>query len=359
MKKSDTTALRHIRKALTRLRIDALLVSKPANTRYLCNFSTPEDGRFLVTRGSVALFTDSRYEIQAKEECPFPVTIWKGKQRWKCVKDFLKESGVRKLGVEGEAMSASEFSLLGKRLRCKLKSTQGIIEQLRIVKRPDELAKIRKAASINDRAFTHILPFIRAGRSEKDIALELEWFVRKQADFRIAFEFIVAAGPNGAKPHAQPTARRIQTGDLLTLDFGSIWEGYRSDMTRTVAIGKPSRELRAIYGAVRRAEREGLNAIKAGVKGRTPDQAARQVIEERGFGEFFGHGLGHGVGLEIHEAPRLSPYSSDRLKSGMVVTCEPGIYVPELGGVRIEDLVVVTRDGCELLSQSPKKLICL
>jgi Xaa-Pro aminopeptidase len=352
-------ALAEVRGAFAKHKIDALLVSKPASVRYLSGFSAPEDGRVVVTPSDARLFTDSRYDVQAREESAIPVTVWKGRERISYVKRYLAARKVRALGVEPDALSLSTADQIRKTFGCRLKKTPGIVDEPRKVKHPGELANIRKAAEVNDQAFKHVLEVLKAGMSEIDLALELEWFLRRHAAFHVAFEIIVASGLNGAKPHARPSGRRLRNGELVTIDFGSVWNGYRSDITRTVALGRPSRKLRAIYQAVLDAQETGLEAIRPEEKAKKVDAAARRVIREAGYGRYFGHGLGHGVGLEIHEAPRLGQHSADVLKPGMVVTCEPGVYVPGLGGVRIEDLVLVTETGAERLSLATKGLLCL
>jgi Xaa-Pro aminopeptidase len=275
------------------------------------------------------------------------------------VKRHLKARKVKTLGVESDSLSVSTADQIRKTFGCRLKKTTGIVDEPRKVKRPGEIANVRKAAEVNDKAFEHLLKVIKPGISEIDLALELEWFLRRRAAFHVAFEIIVASGLNGAKPHARPSGRRLRNRELVTIDFGSVWDGYCSDITRTVALGCPSRKLRAIYQTVLEAQETGLEAIKPEEKAKKADAAARRVIRNAGYARHFGHGLGHGVGLEIHEAPRLGQHSSDVLKPGMVVTCEPGIYVPGLGGVRIEDLVLVTETGAERLSLARKDLLCL
>jgi len=351
--------LADVQASLAKKGLDALYVSKPANVRYLSGFSSPADGRVILTTGSAILFTDSRYEVQTKEECFVPVRIWKGRDRMAHVRQFLQKKGVKALGYESDHLSISGLDQLRKASDCKLRKTTGIVEEIRKVKRPEEVRRIRRAAAVNDQAFEHILTVIKPGLAEIDVALEMEWFLRKHAAFHVAFDLIVASGPNGAKPHAQPSKRKIRNRELVTLDFGSISDGYCSDITRTVAVGNPTRRLRAIYKTVREGQEAGLAEIRPGIQGEVPDTAARKVIRKAGYGRYFGHGLGHGVGLEVHEAPRLAQRAADLLRPGMVVTCEPGIYIPNLGGVRIEDLVLVTDDGGERLSLAPKELICL
>lgn len=344
---------------LVKHRLDALLVSKPANVRYLTGFSSPKDGRALLLENQVLLFTDGRYALQAREEVERSLVIWKGSNRWNFVRQRLRQRRVRNLGVESDSISFNEWHRLRKILGCKIRPVTGWIDELRTIKHPWELNHIRRAAEVNDRAFHYILPFIRPGIQEMDIALELEWFLRKHAAFQVAFELIVASGPNGAKPHARPSSRLLEKGDLVTLDYGCVCNGYNSDITRTVALGKPSSGLKSVYHAVLRAQQAALTLFQPGMKAKKADAAARKRLRELGYGPYFTHSLGHGVGLEIHEAPRISADSDARLKPGMVITCEPGVYIPEQGGVRIEDLVLITENGHEKLSSAPTEMICL
>ncbi|MDP6111269.1 MAG: aminopeptidase P family protein [Planctomycetota bacterium] len=357
--KSNQAALKQLRESMVKKRVDALYISNPPNIRYLSGFSTPADGKLVVTHNSVRLFTDFRYTVQTKEECFVPVTIWKGKNRLSHVKRHLNRKNIKTLGIEADHTTVGTLKTLKDAFDCRIKQTNGMVDELRVVKAPDEIERIRKAAEINDRAFDHMLGFLKPGLTEIDATLELEWFLRRNGAFEIAFDVIAAAGPNGAKPHAHPSKRKIKNNELLTLDFGSVWEGYRSDMTRTVGFGRPGRKLKKIYRTVLDAQVAGVEAIKPGTVGKDADRISRKIIKDAGYDKYFGHSLGHGVGLQIHELPRLAPHSKDILKPGMVVTVEPGIYVPDFAGVRIEDLVLVTEDGKDVLSNAPKELICL
>jgi Xaa-Pro aminopeptidase len=226
-----------------------------------------------------------------------------------------------------------------------------------LVKTEKELEKMAKAADIADQAFHHIIGYIRPGVTERAVALELEIYMKKLGASALSFETIAASGVRSSMPHGIATDKIIEDGDFLTLDFGCVYDGYCSDMTRTVVVGKATQKQKKIYGVVLEAQIAALNAIREGINGIDVDKIARDVISSRGYGEYFGHGLGHGVGLEVHEEPRLSPTGTKKLLENMVVTDEPGIYIPGFGGVRIEDLIVVKKDGCEVLSKSPKQLI--
>jgi len=226
-----------------------------------------------------------------------------------------------------------------------------------MIKASWEIERISKAEAIGDMAFSHILGYIKEGVSERDIAAELEYFMKKQGAEKTSFDTIVISGKKTSMPHGTPDDKKIENGDFVTLDFGCVYEGYCSDMTRTVAVGKADERQKEIYNIVLEAQLTGLNAIKSGVVCKNADEMARNVIEKAGYGKYFGHSLGHGVGLMIHELPNLSPKSEMMLEDNMVVSCEPGIYIPDFGGVRIEDLVVVSGEKCTILSKSQKNLI--
>ena len=234
-----------------------------------------------------------------------------------------------------------------------------MIEKLRMIKTDDEIRTIRRAAEIADEAFSHILTFIKPGVTELEVSNELEFFMRRLGASESSFDTIVASGKRSALPHGVATGKTIENGDMVTLDFGALYDGYVSDITRTVAVGEPTEELKKIYHIVLEAQMRACSALKPGMTGKEADAVARDYIKDHGYGEAFGHSTGHGIGLEVHEGPGLSFRSDTVLKPGMVVTVEPGIYVPGLGGVRIEDDVLITEDGCELLTSSPKELIIL
>lgn len=349
------TTLSRIREGLGDHGAEALLVTYPANVRYLSGFRAPEDGRVLVTHEDAVLITDGRYTAQAAAESRLPVEIFENS--WlQHLKDRL---GERRLAFEAEGVTYALFSELQEKLGAAPQPTEGLIAELRLIKTPAEIELLRGAARVTDEAFAHILGFIRAGRSELEVALELEHFMRAAGSEGAGFEIIVASGPRSAMPHGTASSKPIASGELVTLDFGAKLEGYHADMTRTVAIGEPSDAHARLYEAVLRAQEAALAALAPGKTGREVDAAARDSLEKVGLGEFFNHSLGHGVGLEIHEGPRLSKVSEQRLKPGMCVTIEPGAYRPGDAGVRIEDLAVLTETGFELLSHSPKELITL
>jgi len=240
-----------------------------------------------------------------------------------------------------------------------LNPLESLVEELQMIKDQAEIEKIKKAVEIADQGFQFLIDFIKPGKSEKEVALELEFFMKRQGGEANAFDFIVASGKRGALPHGVASEKKIEIGDLVTIDFGTVYQGYHSDITRTLAVGEPSASLRDIYELVLTAQQKVIAEIKAGMDCFDADKIARDFIAEAGYKDNFGHGLGHGVGLEIHEAPRLSYTSKDVLKAGMVVTDEPGIYVSGLGGVRIEDDLLITESGCEVLNSATKELVIL
>ncbi len=351
--------LEALRRRMAETALPALLVTGACNRRYLSGF-TGSSGILIVTADHAWLLTDFRYLEQARQEAPgWELVPVKGKLN-EAIRSVLESAAVDCLGFEKEHLTFSQFERL-QDLEVTLRPVGTWVESQRMVKDPGEIECIRRAAAISDAAFEHILGFIRPGRSEQEIALELEYYMRRAGARGAAFEFVVASGPRGSLPHGRPSPRSIRSGDMVTMDMGCIVDGYCSDLTRTVVVGRASEEQRAIYRLVLEAQAVGLNAVRAGKKGSAVDAEVRKVIEEAGHGEDFGHGLGHGVGLEVHEEPRLSPGAAGPdepdLQAGMVVTVEPGVYIPGWGGVRIEDLVVVQADGPIVLSHASKDLI--
>jgi Xaa-Pro aminopeptidase len=337
--------------------VDAMLVTGLVNVRYLTGYSG-SNGVALLTPDSPKFLTDFRYIEQAAEEVDSsferrPAAL----DLLDAVRETLPEGGMR-LGFEDAHMSVWDHRRLRDRLpeRVELVAVHGLVEQLRRVKDANEIARIKAATELADEAFETLLGERLAGRTEREVAVRLDHGMRERGAVGSSFPTIVAAGPNGARPHARPRDVEIRPGDLVVIDWGAELDGYFSDCTRTLAAGAPAEEMREIYELVLEAQLTGVRAVKAGAGGREVDASARAVIEAAGHGVRFGHGLGHGVGLEVHEPPRLSQSSEDVLVSGNVVTVEPGVYVPASFGVRIEDLVVVTEGGCEILTSVSKAL---
>jgi Xaa-Pro aminopeptidase len=337
---------------------DALLVSDLINLRYLTGF-TGTNGIALIGPRIRAFITDFRYVEQAAAEVHHSFERRRSPQDLlEAIPDALPELGIR-LGFEADHMSVRQYERLRERLAkaVVLVGTSGVVERLREVKDPDEVRRVRAAGALADTAFEQVLKRGLLGRTEREVALALDSEMRMRGAERPSFDTIVAAGPHGALPHAQPRDVKIRRGDVVVIDWGAQLDGYCSDCTRTVIAGDAGGEAYPIYELVLRAQLAGLDAVRAGRSGRETDAVARAVIDAGGHGEDFGHGLGHGVGLDIHEGPRLSQRSEDHLRAGNVVTVEPGVYMPGRFGIRIEDLVVVTDNGCEVLSSAPKELV--
>ena len=337
--------------------IDAALICQPENRRYYSGF-TGSTGYVLLTAEAALFLTDFRYTEQAARQCPgFSIVSITPECS---LFDHLSRMGLHTLAVE-EAFISLAFSRALEQRSLQLSADLGpLIRAQRWIKDREELACIRRACEITDRAFDHILSFIRPGVTEAEINLELQFTMLRQPGVeRTADRFIVASGPRGSMPHGIATDRPVQAGELITMDFGCCYQGYWSDLTRTVCVGKASQEQRTIYNCVLEAQRRAIGAIRPGITGRAVDRVAREYISGCGHGDHFGHGLGHSFGLEIHEPPRCAPNEEGDipLAPGMIMTVEPGIYIEGLGGVRIEDDVVVTEDGCELLSGCRRELI--
>jgi Xaa-Pro aminopeptidase len=338
--------------------LDVLLVTDLVNVRYMTGYSGT-NGLALVGPRTRTFLTDFRYVEQAAVE------VHPSFDRRRAPQDLLDSvaealpAGDVRVGFEDARMSVRQHARLRELLpaRIELVPAGGLVERLRAVKEPAEIEAIRAATKLADAACERLLRDGLLGRTEREVAIALEHDMRERGAERPSFETIIAAGPHGALPHAQPRNEPIRRGDLVVIDWGAQVDGYCSDCTRTVAIGQADSEARRVYELVLEAQLAGLQAVRAGESGRGADAVARGVIEAGGHGEQFGHGLGHGVGLDIHEAPRLSQRSEDELRAGNIVTVEPGIYVPGRFGVRIEDLVVVTDDGCEILTNIPKRLM--
>lgn len=338
--------------------IDGVFLTGDFNRNYLSGF-TGDESFAVITLEKAIFITDSRFTEQAKQQVKdYEIRQYQG-SFVKFLDSLVKELKVTRLGFEDDIISFSTYKNYKDNLDCELVPLNGMVEKLRLIKDENEIDQIRGAAHIADTAFTHMLEFIKAGMTEREVGLELEFYMKKSGAKDLSFPSIVASGVRSCLPHGQATNKVLNNGDLLTLDFGCIYNDYCSDMTRTIAIGEPCDKLKEIYDVVFTAQKKALEVIKDGVSGFDADKAGRDYITEKGYGSYFGHGLGHGVGRYIHESPRLSPMSKDILAAGMIVTDEPGIYIPDLGGVRIEDLILVKKDGCEVLSESPKELIII
>lgn len=348
------------------LKLDMLLITDSYSMRYIAGYRG--EGVICIAGDRRAVLTDSRYTEQVLRECPGYACVdiadggYEGQLRkLACDIAFKKVDTTPeklRIGFENKSISYDEYSRFSTALDgAELVCLDGAIAAMREVKTEDELDKLAVAESIGDAAFDYICGVIRPGMTEKEVALELEYYMKRHGAEGLSFDTIAASGVNSSMPHAIPTDKVLENGDFLTMDFGCIYEGYCSDMTRTVVIGRADDEMRRVYDTVLAAQTEAMKFIRPGAVCSDVDAAARRVIADAGYGEYFGHGLGHCVGLFIHENPRFSPKCSDTLKAGMVITVEPGIYLPGRFGVRIEDMVAVTEDGYVNLTKSDKSLM--
>lgn len=353
------TKLNKVRKILDKENLDAILITNPYNRRYLSDF-TGSSGYLLVTLDKAILITDFRYIEQATNQTSdFEVIEHTGPILTE-VKNQLDTYHVKRLAFEENDVTFKEYTDFTHQFtNVKLVATHSIIENIRIIKTPEELTVMQEAANIADYAFTEILTYIKPGVKEIDVANELERLMRAKGATSSSFDIIVASGYRGALPHGVASEKTIESGELVTMDFGALYKGYCSDITRTIAVGEISDELAEIYDTVLQAQLLGVSGIKAGISGKEADALTRDYITEKGYGEYFGHSTGHGLGLEVHENPRLASSAETILEENMVVTVEPGIYVPDIGGCRIEDDIVVTKDGNKRLTHSDKELIIL
>jgi Xaa-Pro aminopeptidase len=331
---------------------DAVLLSAPADVRWASGFTSPDDGKVVVTRDAAVLITDGRYTVQAAQESALEVRMVAGRTWLDVAADLLAG---RTPVVQADHLTWHAARTLEGAVEAAPIAAVDLTRPLRIVKTAREQARLREAARLTDAAFAHVLEgALRPGVREVDVALALERFVREQGGDRMAFDAIVAGGPRSAMPHGVASARVLERGDLVTLDFGAVVDGYHADMTRAVALGPVAEPLRSWYDAVLEAQEAAVAAIRPGLSGVEADAVARDRLAVAGLADRFVHSLGHGTGLQIHEGPSLSVRSKDVLAPGMIVTIEPGVYDPAVGGLRIEDLVLVTESGHEVFSHAPK-----
>ncbi len=355
------TLIAKLKSRLATRNLDAILISQPDNRRFLSGYTASDHNigesagvLFIPRRGKPLLLTDSRFELDAKTEAPgFSVQLY-AKGMLALLPDLLIEYQIKRLAFESHYTLHSTFEQLVK--LCKKNSiepiaTTDLVETLRLCKSESELGKLQASVTLNEQVFQEVHRTMVPGMKEIDIALQIETLMRQRGAERPSFATIVASGENSASPHAVPGLRKIQEGEPIVIDMGLVLDGYCSDMTRTVVLGKPSVKSREIIRIVRKAQLAGINAVQAGKTGKQVDRIARKIIKDAGYGNCFGHGLGHGVGLAVHEPPGLSPRYTKKLKANMVVTVEPGIYIEGWGGVRLENMVVVTPDGCRNMNR--------
>ncbi|MBO5322402.1 MAG: aminopeptidase P family protein [Clostridia bacterium] len=337
------------------------LITSDVNRLYLSGF-TSSAGSVLITKDTAILLIDFRYFEKAKKSVR-NMDVRLCKSLYADIKELLKEHNIKNILIETEHICLDSFERMSNALQdfniLKDNTLSQKLNALRQIKSQDEIRLIKKAQKITDDAFSHILNFIKVGVTEREIALELEFFMRKNKSEGVAFDTIAVSGKNSSLPHGVPTDKPLENGDFLTMDFGAVYKGYRSDMTRTVALGFVTDEQTEVYNTVLKAQTEALKKIKPNAICKEIDKTARDIITAKGYGEFFGHGLGHSVGLEIHENPAFNTRDETPLQKGMVITVEPGIYLPDKFGVRIEDMVAVTDTDFENLTQSPKNLIII
>lgn len=351
--------LKQIGAKLPEYGIDAMLLSSAPGEYYGIGFHG--EGYVVVTAGECRYFTDSRYIEAAEKTVTGAVITMTNRERNypALLQQAIDELGIRKLGFEDGYMTVAQYRYLDNALQVELVPAQGLVNGLRAAKDQEEIDAMVQAQRIAERAFDEILKFIKPGVTEKEIAAKLEYDMLRFGAQKMSFDPIVVSGPNGSLPHGVPSDKKVENGEFITMDFGCIYNGYCSDMTRTVALGEPTEEMRKVYNVVLQAQLAGLAASKAGVPGKSIDAAARKVIEDAGYGAYFGHGYGHSVGIEIHEAPNANMRDETPMPVGAAVSAEPGIYLPGRFGVRIEDVAIMTEDGCIDITKAPKDLIVL
>lgn len=338
--------------------IDALLVTNMYNVRYLANF-TGTTGLALLTKENAYFVTDFRYTEQAAEQAKGFEIVKNTGSIYEEVANLVEKDQIKTLGFEDSDVTFATYTQINGLIACDLKPSSGLIEKLREVKSDEEIAIIQKAVDIAEKGYAHILDYIKPGQTEIEVANELDFYMRSLGASSVSFDTIVASGVRSAMPHGVASEKVIEQGDMITIDFGCYYKGYVSDMTRTFAIGDPGEELKKIYQIVYEAHMKVSETAKAGMTGAELDAIARDHITDNGYGEAFGHTTGHGIGLEIHEEPAVSFRNEEELVENNVITNEPGIYIPGLGGVRIEDDLVVTAEGNKVLNSSSKELIIL
>lgn len=350
--------LRRLKGLLDGRGVDAVLVTDIKNIRYLSGF-TGSSAYLIVTADKGFFITDSRYAEQAAIEVK-ALDIRQARKPLDLIKEIAASLKVKMLGFEPDNLNYATYLRIRKALKgVRLKPLSGLVSGLRVRKDRFEIERIRDSARLLDSGYEKAAALIRPGVAERTAAIEIEAFLKRAGADAMAFDTIAASGPRSALPHGKASGRKIRKGELVVLDMGVCLNGYNSDETRTFGVGRPSLKLREIYDVVRGAQELALEKVRPGVAAKDVDSAARARIEKEGYGRYFGHGVGHGVGLDVHEAPAIGPASGETLEEGMVITVEPGIYVPGLGGARIEDMALVVRGGCEILTRTPKDFLCL
>lgn len=335
--------------------LDAYLITDAVHGYYLSGFTGTNCWLLITAEAQDYFITDFRYKEQARAEVTGFEVVIQEQSAFQTLGQLIKQAGINKIGVDQDALTLAVYARLNEEIAGgTLVPLPNPAKKIRKVKSAEELQLIKKAVEITDKAYLHMLDYLRPGITESEAALELEFFMRRLGGTRNAFETIVASGERAALPHGVASNKVMLAGEMVVLDFGTVYHGYHSDLTRTVFLGEPDARAQEIYQVVLEAQEKALKHIRPGMRAYEADLLARQIISGAGYGEFFGHGLGHGVGLEIHEDPRLSPRDDTILEPGMIVTVEPGIYIPGWGGIRIEDMVFLSPGGCDILTRSPK-----
>ena len=339
--------------------LDAMLITSQSGEWYALGFHG--EGMLLIVKDGGHYSTDGRYIEAARDQVKGVelVCVGGGKSHLSLAKEYIQVHGLNNVGFESGAVTVDEHRRYAQELPCILTPAQTLLDDLRAGKDEEEIEAMKKAQKITDDAFKAILNFIRPGMTEQEVAARLVYEMLRLGAEKVAFDPIVAAGANGSKPHAVPGSQVIEQGMFVTMDFGCKADGYCSDMTRTVAVGQPDEEMERVYQTVLAAQKAGINAARAGIAGKEIDAAARRVIEEAGYGEYFTHSFGHSLGIDIHESPNASPREEQEMPVGAVISAEPGIYIPGKCGVRIEDVLILKEGGCEDITRSPRNLIIL
>lgn len=345
----------NLRNRLAAQNIEAFLLCKPENVRYLSGFTGGDDARLFITGQHKYIISDSRYREQIARESPDWDLI--EEKNFDSSQLSLLAANFTNLGFESQALSYDTYQSLASKLKAELIPLTGLVETDRVIKDEEELILIRKAAAIGDEVFKEIVSQIRPGLSEREIASQIAYLLRQKGCEKEAFATIVVAGENAALPHGSPGQTLITDGNMITMDYGGFYQGYLADMTRTVAVGKMPPDFYDKYMAVLEAQELGVSLVKAGISCKYLDKAVRNRLQQFGLDEYFLHGTGHGVGLEVHEQPTVSQRSDAILLPGMVITIEPGIYIKGWGGIRIEDTVIVKENGCEVVTHSDKVIL--
>lgn len=347
--------IQKLRTEMNSRNIEALLITSSFNLRYITGF-TGTAGLAIVTQEKAVFITDFRYTEQANDQVEDFVVVQAEKNLTDEAIKTVKSLAIQTLAFEQDHMTYATAMQYKSKMDIELQPVSDLVEKIRMVKTPEEITILKAAAKIADNAFEHICGFIRPGLTELEVSNELEFFMRKQGATSSSFDIIVASGLRSALPHGVATDKIIEKGDMVTLDFGALYNGYISDITRTVAVGQPSEKMKEVYDVVLKAQELGVEKIGPGISGIEADAIARDYIKSKGYGDAFGHSTGHGIGLEVHEGPGLSFKSETILEPNMAVTVEPGIYLPGIGGVRIEDDILITESGNERLTNSTKEL---